>query len=397
MPSLLLEPHYIETSKRICASNSRYILALQDSTLLNYTNHKAKTSVGRIGKSNNKEQYGLIQHSTLCVTDANEALGLMDLQHFHYDDVESSRHHHHRCIEEKLNYCWIKALKLMRKRLNAPSVRIITVGDRGGDFFEFIHEFIEHSEEFVIRSCHNRYSGTTHRERKEKIWDILEQSPDRGSYSTLIQDASSRQFKEVEFRFKACQVTIPVPNKSKEEKQQASYKPITVNLMKAYNEEHSWILLTSLPIETAADLEEIITIYRARWHIEDYHKILKTAYQVEEIYLHSSRTAIENLLVLVSISACRLYWLIFLGRAEPSLKANTVFDLFEWKSLYVYFQEEIPDQPPPLQEIIFKIARLGGYKHGKNAKPPGIKTMWIGLQKFQVAAQMYKQTLSTKT
>lgn len=128
--SLLLEPHYIETTKRVRESKSRYILALQDSTLLNYTSHKAKTSVGRIGKANNKEQYGLIQHSTLCVTAENEALGLLDLQHFHYDEVDTSKHHHHRCIEEKLNYCWIKALKLMRKRLNDPTVRLITVGAR---------------------------------------------------------------------------------------------------------------------------------------------------------------------------------------------------------------------------------------------------------------------------
>lgn len=268
---------------------------------------------------------------------------------------------------------------------------------REGDFFEFIHEFIDHGEEFVIRSSHNRYSGERQRERKEKIWDILEKSPDRGSYRTIIQDVSSRQVEEVEFRFKACQVTIPVPNKSKEEKQQGTYKPITVNLVKAYNEEHSWILLTSLPIEIAENLEEIIKIYRSRWHIEDYHKILKTAYQVEEIYLHSSREAIENLLALDSLSACRLYWLIFLGRVEPNLKADKIFDEFEWKSLYVYFREKIPDEPPPLQEVIFKIARLGGYKPGRNAAPPGIKTMWIGFQKFQVAAEMYKQTLSTKT
>lgn len=76
-------------------------------------------------------------------------------------------------------------------------------------------------------------------------------------------------------------------------------------------------------------IKEIVTIYKSRWHIEDYHKILKTGYQVDEIYLHSSKEAIKNLLVLSSISACRLYWLIYIGRTEASIKADQLFEEFE--------------------------------------------------------------------
>ena len=58
-----MEPHYTRTAERIKASDAEYILAIQDGMRLNYTNHKAKTEIGRIGKSGNKDQYGLIKHA----------------------------------------------------------------------------------------------------------------------------------------------------------------------------------------------------------------------------------------------------------------------------------------------------------------------------------------------
>lgn len=123
---------------------------------------------------------------------------------------------------------------------------------------------------------------------------------------------------------------------------------------------------------------------------------LKTGYQVDEIYLHQSRQAIENLLAMACLSACRLYWLIYKGRHEADIKADQLFEAFEWKAVYVFFKEEIPLEPPLLSEVILKIARLGGYKPHKNTKPPGIKTMWIAYQQFTIAAHMYKN-MSIKT
>jgi transposase len=71
------------------------------------------------------------------------------------------------------------------------------------------------------------------------------------------------------------------PYKGKELKEeQAGFRPITVNIVKVYNAEHEWILLTNLPIDNVGQIEEIIKIYKSRWHIEDYFKILKTGYQV---------------------------------------------------------------------------------------------------------------------
>ena len=63
----MLEPHYLNTIERIRASKAEYVLAIQDTTVLNYTSHLAKTEIGRIGLTGKTHQYGLFQHNTLCV------------------------------------------------------------------------------------------------------------------------------------------------------------------------------------------------------------------------------------------------------------------------------------------------------------------------------------------
>ena len=99
---------------------------------------------------------------------------------------------------------------------------------------------------------------------------------------------------------------------------------------------------------------------------------------------------------MASISACRLYWLIYVGCSEINIKADQLFEEFEWKAMYVFFKEKIPDECPLLSEVVLRIARLGGYKPTKKASPPGIKTLWIGYQQFTIAAQMYRN-MSSKT
>ena len=274
---------------------------------------------------------------------------------------------------------------------------IITVADREGDFYEFLHPLIEENEEFVIRSQHNRILGEVYQNGGEKLRDLLNSASIKGTMEVTIQDVNSRETKSIQLNLKATTITFPVPKKlTQEQRDNNNYKAITLNVVVAYNEEHEWILLTNLPIDNIDQINEIVFIYRSRWHIEDYHKVLKTGYQVDEIYLHSSKEAIKNLLVMASISACRLYWLIYIGRSEATIKADQLFEEFEWKAMYVYFNEKIPNECPTIAEVILRIARLGGYKPTKKSSPPGIKTIWIGYQQFTVAAQMYRN-MSRKT
>ena len=393
----VIRPHYKQTVQRIQDNDAKYILAIQDQMRLNFTKHKAKSDLGSIGKSGKTTQYGLIQHSVLCVTDRNEPLGLLDVSYFDYDDIDTLISRDKRAIEDKANKFWIDALKKMRQRLGETQKKIITVADREGDFYEFLHSLIVDNEEFVIRSQHNRILGEVYQSNGEKLRETLDSIDIQGSMQVEVQDVNSREIKEITLFLKATQVTLPIPKKmTKDAINENRYTSITLNVVQAYNEEHEWILLTKLPIDTLDQIKNIVIIYKSRWHIEDYHKVLKTGYQVDEIYLHTSKEAIKKLLILASISACRLYWLIYIGRTEASIKADQLFEEFEWKAIYVYFNEPIPNECPSVSEVMLKIARMGGYKDNKWTNPPGIKTIWIGYQQFTVAAQMYRN-MSRKT
>ncbi len=393
----MIGPHYKQTVQRIQKSDAEYILAIQDQMRLNFTKHKAKSDLGSIGKSGNTIQYGLIQHSVLSVTDRNEPLGLLDVSFFDYSDIDTSTCRDKRSIEDKANKFWIDALTRMRERLGNTQKKIITVADREGDFYEFLHRLIVEDEEFIIRSQHNRILGEVYQKKGEKLRETLNKATIQGSMQVEIQDVNSREIKEITLFLKATQVTLPIPKKLPENAiNENGYTSITLNVVQAYNEDHEWILLTKLPINTLDQIKKIVVIYKSRWHIEDYHKVLKTGYQVDEIYLHTSKETIKNLLILSSISACRLYWLIYIGRTEASIKADQLFEEFEWKAIYVYFNEPIPNECPTVSEVMLKIARLGGYKENKWANPPGIKTIWIGYQQFTIAAQMYRN-MSRKT
>ena len=393
----LLEPHFTNTARRVQASDANYILAIQDGTVLNYSSHKAKTELGRISHAGKTHQYGLIQHSTLCITDKNECLGLIDLQHFHHDDFDKSINHNYRSKEDKKTMCWISALKSMRARLPANNKEIITVADREGDFFEFLYALDKESEFFVIRAKHDRYSGKEYQEG-DKLSELLKKQDILGETTISINDVNTREIKKIQLKIKRLnQIEIPVPYWAGWKDKKQHYRPIRVNVVMAYNENYSWILLTNLPADDLLACQKVIKIYKERWHIEDYHKILKTGYQIDEIYLHSSRQAIENALTMASISACRLYWMIYVGRVSDTISADCIFKDYEWKCLYIYFKEPIPNEVPPLSDIILRIAKLGGYKHRKDAKPPGVKIMWLGLRGLTFAAEMYKNILSTKT
>lgn len=387
----LITPHYDQTVQRIKECDAKYILALQDEMRLNFTKHKAKIDLGPIGKTGKTIQYGFIQHSVLCVSDRNEPMGLLDVSFFDHSDVDTSVNRTKRPIEDKTNAYWINGLKKMRERLGDSQKQIITVADREGDFYEFLYALTKDNEDFVIRSQFNRILGDVYHRKGERLRELLNKAPVQVTMQVEIQDVNSREMKDIELHLKAAIVTIPVPERMpKEFKEANGYTAITLNVVMAYNQEHEWILLTNLPVETIEQIKEVVSIYKSRWHIEDYHKVLKTGYQVDEIYLHSSAETIKNLIVLSSISACRLYWLIYIGRTEASINAKQLFEEFEWKAIYVYFNEPIPDQCPTVSEVVLKIAQLGGYKQSKWASPPGIKTLWIGYQQFTVAAQMYR-------
>ncbi|WP_367363966.1 IS4 family transposase [Candidatus Tisiphia endosymbiont of Nedyus quadrimaculatus] len=366
----LIEPHFRQTTDRINNNNDNLLLVIQDSTYLNFTKHKAKIDIGRIGKNSNTEQYGIIQHSSLCTTLNNEPLGLIDLQFYDNEDFINKASRDKRCAEDKKTNYWVKANKNLRDRVKDTSRKLVRVSDRESDFFDYIHDLVNHDELFVIRAFHNRYTGEKASRREAKIIELIDKEKIEVQSKFEIYGPETRSLEEVLLNIKKLEkVSIPVLEKMLNKE---NYHAIKLNVVKCYDNDRCWILLTNLPVDNIEKLGTVINCYRMRWHIEDYHKILKTGVQIEKVYLHSSSEAIKNLLTMIAICACRLYWIIFMGRNDDNNRASKCFREHEWQAIYMYHKLEIPKIEPSIKEVVLLIARLSGYKHTKHSAPPSI-------------------------
>ena len=109
----LIAPHYDQTiarvAERLSSSDDQELLLIQDSCYINYTSHKAKVDIGRIGITGNTEQYGIIQHTNLVVTKDNHPLGLLSLQFYDNEEFIGLLHHSKRDIAQKRTNYWIRA------------------------------------------------------------------------------------------------------------------------------------------------------------------------------------------------------------------------------------------------------------------------------------------------
>ena len=79
--------------------------------------------------------------------------------------------------------------------------------------------------------------------------------------------------------------------------------------------------------------------------------------------------------------AWRIARLMHLGRNCPDLDAQLMFAPDEWRAAYILNQKKLPDKPPTLNEVVRLIARLGGFLARTGDGEPGVKTIWLDMQR----------------
>ncbi len=141
-----------------------------------------------------------------------------------------------------------------------------------------------------------------------------------------------------------------------------------------------WRLLTNRDATTLQQVTELIEWYRARWEIEMFFHVLKTGWRVEALQLASLRK-IDCALALFMVVSWRIGRMMRLGRACPDLPASLMFEPDEIRAAYVLTKVALPTTPPRLNEVVRRVAMLGGFLARKGDGEPGVKTIWLGLQR----------------
>lgn len=160
-------------------------------------------------------------------------------------------------------------------------------------------------------------------------------------------------------------------------------EPVSINVVQILEENPpegavpiSWVLATSLPVDTRAQAEIVVDAYRARWVIEEFHKALKTGCMFEKRQLESF-DSITSLLAICYPIACELLLLRACSRQKGVLARKVLRpSLLACLRAHPHPKAQAMPKEPTAEEALAVIAGLAG--HIKWNGPPGWQTIAAG-------------------
>lgn len=398
----LLQAHYQATEARLAPES--VVLAVQDTTSLDYTSHAATEGTGPIASWVQGPQ-GLHLHSTLAFSTQGTPLGFLDVQCWARDRGAFGKRakRHQLPIEEKESFKWLKSYRAVAAvQARLPNTVVVSVGDREADVYELFREAAEHLEgpKLLIRAEHNRQL----QDEQRRLWETLQDKPIAGIQVLQLPRQGSRAAREARLAIRFAAVSLCAPTGyqgaasipvwavfAQEQEAPAGVKPL------------EWLLLSTLPVTTFEQAIEKLIWYTRRWGIEVLHRTLKSGCRIEQRQL-AQVDRLEACLAIDLVVAWRIYHLSKLGREVPQAPCTVYFEEAEWKALMVFTTHNRvpPAQPPTLREAIHRVAGLGGFLGRKSDGEPGTQTLWLGLQRlddivamWQVMADATQRTVSS--
>lgn len=376
-PDVILTPHHEATSARM--EEHKVVLAVQDTTYLNYTHHPSTEGLGVIGDTTTLT--GMLVHTTLAFTPEGIPLGLIDQQTW----VRASEEHgkresrRERPIEKKESEKWRTSLKATETvGTSIPGCCLISVGDREADIYELFTA--QSSCHLLVRAAWNR--RVDHPERY--LWQHMEAQPIAGHLDVEVPRTKGRPARRAHTEVRYASVGIRPPRW----RRGLPSVPLSVVYVHEPSSAHdalSWMLLTTLRVDSLDDALRIVHYYTRRFSIEVFHKILKSGCRIEARQLKTS-DGLKASLALYSVVAWRIMFLTMLGRGASELPCTVLFEEEEWKALAcgVNKTRTPPCAPPSLEEAVFLIGKLGGFLGRRRDGYPGVQTLWRGLQKLSI-------------
>jgi len=396
-PDEILTPHYRRTVNRM--KSQALVLAVQDTTFLNYTHHPQTEGLGEIGtKQQNQRGFGM--HSTLAVTPQGLPLGLLTQQFFERPIGEAS----HTAleiqklpIEEKESYRWIEAFEQVIA-LTPEEVQVVTVCDREADFYEMFVMAEEKHADLLVRANTDRRLD----EEAKSLWAKVESQRKAGDLTVDIVGNDKRKARQATVSVRFCTVRLRPPWRPQKKK----LPPITLTaiLVREDNppadikEPIEWLLLTNTVVKDFRQAVQVIEWYCCRWQIEVFHKIIKSGCRVEDCRLQTA-ARLQNYIALMSVVAWRLQWLTYINRTNPQEPCTTVLTTIEWQALYMRIHKTsvLPKSLPSTHQVIRWIAQLGGFLGRKSDGEPGIVVIWRGWQRLQDMAATWTLIVNERT
>ena len=355
------------------------VLVPQDTTHINLAGHAKTEGLGL----QSEKTHGFLAHSAIACTTNGEPMGLLyqkvwtrikEEGTFFSLDAEGNP------IEEKESYRWRETFSEITKNI-PEGVKITVIADRECDIYEMLVDGTESESDFIFRVAQNRRT-TEGINIQEKLFS----QPVIGKIEVEIghNSRTGKPKHTKRFEVRACTITIkkPMKNKSTTIPENITANYVGVTEIDAQNgRENSWILVTNMPIDTFSAIEEIVRYYSLRWRVETFHMVLKSGLGIEKAQQRKFESY-KPLIHIYSVIALFIMQLTYVARFNPKMSCEYYFDQNEWKLLYRMANKTTtsPKKPYTIQQAIYYLAIIGNGKRAKSDGPPGVKTVWKGLQ-----------------
>lgn len=392
-PKAIYAAHRQATLERV--KGQPVLLAVQDTTVFNFTLHRQTRGLGPIGQPGLS---GFFLHSCLGVSVDGVPLGL--LAHHLWvrppEGKDSRKTHKARPLAGKESTRWVTVTQEAVEGV-PPATKVVMVGDRESDIFDLHLLASEKGYDILVRAAQDRRLDAS----EDHLWNAVERAPVLGQTTITVPRSGERPERTATLTMQAAAVTLRPPYyRKKELLASPSSNAVLARETSAPEgaEPVEWLLLTTLPAATFSQALQCLTWYTYRWRIERYHYILKSGCLVEKLQLETAERLMRALAV-YSIVAWRLLWLTYQARQTPDAPCTVVLANSEWRALYATLKKTTipPDHPPDLHTAVRWIAKLGGFLGRKSDGEPGVKVLWRGFRRLQDLAIMWELFNPPKT
>jgi len=383
----MLESHVQSTKRRMQAVE--LVLAVQDTTYLDWTDHPATTGLGPLAAPSHQ---GVLAHTTLALTPERVPLGLLQQQVWARDaEVRRNQDHKQRRLDDKESQKWLSSLDaVIAARADCPTTQFVSVGDREADVYDLFLCTRPPGVDLLIRAAQDRKAD----QEEKYLWAAMATAPLAATVTIHMGARAGQVARNATLTIRWRQVTLRPPNSRTKEK----LPNVTVWAVWAIEPNSppgvaavAWLLLTTVPITSTDDALERLEWYAARWGIEVWHKVLKSGCRIEDRQLERVERLIRCL-TLYSVIAWRILYATMLARAAPEVACTVLLDADEWQGLYcrIHRVALAPATPPTLRQAVRWIAQLGGFLGRKRDGEPGVTVLWKGLQHLVDVTAMYR-------
>jgi hypothetical protein len=391
-PSAITAAHRTAAISRIQAQEHALVLAIQDTTELNFTSHPALAGRGRISRPG---QYGILVHSVLAVSATGVPLGLLHQQSWTRDPATTGKAttRRQRPSSEKESQRWLDGQEATLAAL-PPELDVLTIADAEADIYDLLAAPRRDGADILIRATHNRRLATEEEDALAYLWTTLGAAPRAGRHTITLGATPTRGEREAILHIRVQTVTIAPPH---HHLKRAQCRPITVGAILVTEEEPpagveavSWRLLTTVPVSSLADALALVEAYTVRWLVERYHFVLKSGCRIEALQLDTVER-MERALAAYAVVAWRLLWLAYLAREEPDGDGEGLLTPREGVVLGAWMEQHRHSWPeqPTTREVVRAIARMGGFLGRRGDGEPGVKVLWRGLRTLDLLVEGY--------